>query len=61
MADISMCLGKKCKIKETCYRYRAEADKFWQSYSEFDPGKDGKSCLDYWNCEQQKKIGVIDG
>lgn len=50
MADISMCNGKKCKVKHKCYRYLAEADKFYQSYAEFDkePVKEEKDCKNFW-------------
>ena len=33
MPDISMCNGGNCQKKETCYRYTATPDKYWQSYT----------------------------
>ena len=50
MRDISMCLNKDCKLKETCYRFKAKQGKY-QSYSDFKP-KDGK-CEYYWNIKKQ--------
>lgn len=40
MADISMCLNHKCKLKESCYRYKAYPSPFNQSYSKFEPKSD---------------------
>lgn len=34
MLDMSMCLNKKCPIKEKCYRFMAKPDQ-WQSYTLF--------------------------
>jgi hypothetical protein len=36
MADISMCINEFCPIKNICYRYRAIADEFRQSYADFN-------------------------
>lgn len=32
MADITMCFGSGCPLKEQCYRYTAKPDKYRQSY-----------------------------
>ena len=32
MPDICMCTGN-CPVKEMCYRYMAEPDRYWQTYS----------------------------
>ena len=50
MADISKCTGKGCKSKETCYRYTAKADEYWQSYSDFwrEIKDDENKCSHYW-------------
>ena len=32
MPDISMCKGKTCPLKESCYRYTATPNEFRQSY-----------------------------
>jgi hypothetical protein len=36
MADISMCLGRGCKVKDECYRFTATPNPYRQSYMEFD-------------------------
>ena len=49
MADISMCDGKHCKDKDTCYRYTAHPSTY-QSYLLLDnKNKDKDTCEYYWN------------
>ena len=55
MPDISMCLNKKCKIKDSCYRFIAIPDKHWQAYSDFKPSKDGKKCKHYYKLEIERE------
>lgn len=43
MPDITMCTGEGCKLKETCYRYKAKPDQY-QYYFTKPPVKNG-------NCE----------
>ena len=31
MADIAMCKGDRCTMKETCYRYKAKVNEYGQS------------------------------
>ena len=49
MADITMCEGKDCNLKESCYRYKAKANEYRQSYFTESPIKNGK-------CEMYIKI-----
>ena len=53
MSDIAKCIGKDCKIKESCYRFTAKDSLYWQSYI-MPKVKDGK-CEMYWKNEKQKK------
>ena len=46
MPDISMCKGKDCPLKETCYRYTAESSDY-QSYFTEVPFENDK-CEFYW-------------
>ena len=48
MADITMCTGEGCPLKESCYRFTAEKSDFMQSYF-FTPPVDGKSCERSWD------------
>jgi len=50
MADITMCKGKGCESKHTCYRYKAEPNIFKQAYFIESPIKDS-GCEYYWNIE----------
>ena len=47
MPDITMCVGTDCPQKETCYRFTAKPNEYWQSYFSVPPIKDGK-CEYYW-------------
>ena len=46
MADITMCSGTNCPLKETCYRYKATPSS-WQSYFSEPPFKDGECEYEY--------------
>lgn len=46
MADITKCEGTNCKLKETCYRYKAK-DSELQAYFIAPPIKNDK-CEYYW-------------
>ena len=48
MADITMCSGDGCTIKESCYRFKALVNEFRQSFFMEVPGKD-ETCDYYWN------------
>jgi hypothetical protein len=39
MPDITMCKGKNCPLKESCYRFTAKPDE-WQSFFLEEPVKD---------------------
>jgi hypothetical protein len=53
MPDITMCEGKDCPLKETCYRYLADPSRYRQSYFMEPPFKD-KECEHYWNIKNTK-------
>ena len=52
MADITMCNGKECTKKETCYRFKAKPCEYRQSYffsPPFEIDKKGQTkCEYYW-------------
>ena len=52
MADITMCDGKGCEIKEICYRYKATPSEFRQSYFCDSPNK-GLECDYYWEIKNE--------
>lgn len=47
MPDITMCSGKDCPIKDSCYRHTATPSKFMQSFFLAPPYEDGK-CDYHW-------------
>ena len=48
MADLTMCKGKGCEAKHTCYRYKAKPSDYLQSYFLVSPIKNN-SCEYYIN------------
>ncbi len=49
MADITMCEGKDCPLKETCYRFTAIVNEFRQSYFTETPyNKEKENCEYLW-------------
>ena len=47
MADITMCLNKKCPKNVLCYRYTAKPNEYRQSYSDFKPELGEDVCNNY--------------
>lgn len=55
--DITMCKGEDCYARETCYRYIAEANPYYQAYFLNAPLKDGE-CEYYWHrCKHIWNVG----
>lgn len=48
MADITMCNGNYCELRETCYRYKSEPSKYRQSYFCKTPNTTSYDCEYYW-------------
>ena len=59
MPDISMCMGRDCPLKETCYRHKAKPSDY-QSYFMEAPYKDG-DCSHYWEMSSKpsKKLDKL--
>ena len=56
MPDITMCEGKDCVKRDTCFRYRARPSER-QSYSDFYNGE--KPCIHYWNIDGYGTEGKV--
>lgn len=54
MADITMCNGKDCSLKETCYRFTATPNTHRQSYFIEAPIKNGE-CEHFWNNKNRQR------
>ena len=55
MPDITMCPGKDCPLKETCYRYKAKPSDY-QSYFAEPPYKEEnehEKCEYYWEIKEK--------
>jgi len=51
MADITMCPGTNCPVKEKCYRFTATANEYGQSYffePPFEIVDNAFTCDMYW-------------
>lgn len=48
MADITMCEGTNCSVKNKCHRHTAVINEYRQSYFTNIPGKDEK-CDHFWD------------
>ena len=57
MPDMAMCRDNECPIKERCYRYTAQPDKWNQVYGDFKYPKDAEKCDYFWSNENPN-IGV---
>lgn len=58
MADISMCSGVGCPMRNECHRFTAPKNDFWQSWFENIPYKDenGKDvCDSFWDNYEYKQ------
>ena len=58
MADITMCTGGDCTMRETCYRFKATPNEYRQSYFANPPfggvDEDGNS-----NCEHYQMVSKL--
>jgi hypothetical protein len=49
VSDITKCKGGECPFKETCWRYKAPGNDFYQSYFSTVPFETKTySCGEYW-------------
>ena len=58
MADITMCKGNYCEIRETCYRYKAEPTPRWQSYFTKPPSSTSYDCEYYWEINHTEQTRI---
>lgn len=51
MADITMCRGTDCSLKDKCYRHKAPVNEYGQAYF-FSSPFDGENCEYYWEIKK---------
>lgn len=55
MADITMCKGNECSLKESCKRFLLIPNSYYQSYfSEIPYNKEKEKCDEYWEIINDK-------
>lgn len=54
MADITMCPGTGCPLKDKCYRYTATPSEL-QSIFMVPPYKHGELCAQFWDNKDYKQ------
>lgn len=59
MADITMCSGRDCYLKEKCYRYTAPKSKYMQSYFTIPPKDEKGNCDMYWGEKSQSVFNLL--
>ena len=60
MADITMCKGLECPVKEDCYRFNAKADEYQYYFLEPPYDKEKKKCDYYWGNNSQSIFEQIE-
>ena len=54
MPDITMCQEDKCPRRNSCYRYTARPDQYWQSYFAKKPCDDYATCREFWDITKRQ-------
>jgi hypothetical protein len=61
MADISKCLGTGCDKKESCYRFTAPSNPYWQSVTPYYKQlEEGGECDSFWDNSGRKNTRRVD-
>jgi hypothetical protein len=61
MADITMCEGYECTMKETCYRYKAPVNIHRQSYFSDAPHREEVDRDNNTICDHYWKVDKLGG
>lgn len=59
MADISMCEGTDCPMKDNCYRHTAPANEYRQSWFAEKVINEDRTCDHYWENEKPKHFSKL--
>lgn len=53
MADITMCKGEGCPLKDNCYRHKAVWDSYQSIFSETPYSTEKEQCEYFWLVEEK--------
>lgn len=59
MADITMCKGEYCELRETCKRYTSQPNEYRQAYFSKEPNVDSYHCDMYWGNKQEQVFNQL--
>lgn len=60
MVDIAVCNRRDCAMKDSCFRYLAERDDYYQSELVVDKLKLDKGCDNYWRCRNMAELHYMN-
>jgi len=60
MVDISVCNRRDCPKKDTCFRYLAERNDYWQSQLVVDKLNLKDGCDMYWRCRNMAELQYMN-
>ena len=60
MVDISVCNRRDCPKKDTCFRYLAERDEYYQSELIIDKKILDDNCDMYWQCRNSAELQYMN-
>lgn len=61
MVDISVCNRRDCPRKDTCFRYLADRDDYWQSELLVEKKiLSSKGCDMYWQCRNSAELQYMN-
>lgn len=58
MADITMCSGQDCPMRDRCYRFTAPKNDWRQSFFFNPPIKEDKTCDHFWDNQEYTLKGA---
>lgn len=53
--DITKCCSQNCKYKDTCYRVLAEANRWYQSWADFEEDCVLNNYRNFLSCEKENE------
>ena len=61
MADIAMCNGNNCPMKDNCYRHTATPNERWQTMISPPINLETLKCNSFWDNDPYRKIKDKNG